>query len=295
MNEQTQPLVSVVCLCYNHQDYVVAAMESVLGQDYPNIELIVVDDASRDDSRQVITAYLQQHPQVQFIALAENAGNCRAFNVGWRASSGDYIIDLAADDMLLPGRAGAGVRRFRQAGPGFGVNFTDAQLIDQDGRLLGQHFTGDFFSDGRVPEGYIFTELLAKYFINPVTMMYSREMLDYLGGYDESLAYEDFDLWVRSAKKFKYCYTPEVLVAKRKLAGSHGHGQYRPGSAILASTLKVCKKALPLCAAQEEYQALLARIGYEMKMAFFSLNWPVALGFLRLQRQVRSAVSAAGF
>ena len=287
------PLVSVICLCYNHSAYVVEAIKSVLAQDYPRVELIVVDDASTDDSRQVITTFLAGYPGVKFIPLTGNVGNCRAFNIGWAASSGQYIIDLAADDLLLPGRIAIGVQGFQESGPDFGVHFTDARIIDKNGHVLGEHITRDFFSDGRVPTGHIFADLLAKYFINPVTMMYTRRLLEELGGYDEDLAYEDFDLWVRSAKKFKYCYTNKILVAKRQVNGSHGHGQYRPGSAILKSTLEVCKKALRLCDSIEEHRALLTRIKYEQKMAFFSLNWRVALGFYRLQQEVVAAINAA--
>ena len=285
------PLVSIICLCYNHSKYVIESIESVLAQSYANIELIVVDDASNDNSQSVIRAFVDKNIRIKFIPLTNNIGNCQAFNIGWQASSGDYVIDLAADDLLLPERVSQGVDCLLAQGSNFGVHFGDASIIDAHGNLLAEHLTSSYFQD-KVPEGILFSTLLSKYFINPATMMYSKPLLDYLGGYDESLAYEDFDLWVRSSKKFKYCYSNKILVAKRSIVGSHGNKQYRPGSKMLKSTFRVCEKAFALCENNQDYQALLIRIKYEMKMALLSLNWSVARNFYRLQRQALKKLSA---
>ena len=293
MTKPNVPLVSVICLCYNHSKFVIESIESVLSQSYTNIELIIVDDASTDDSQSVIRAFIKEFTRVSFIPLTKNIGNCKAFNIGWQASTGDYVIDLAADDLLLPQRISLGVECFLKSGNEYGVHFGDAKIIDGNGLETGEHLTKSYFQD-EVPEGILFKTLLAKYFINPATMMYGRPMLEYLGGYDNSLAYEDFDLWVRSSKEFKYCYSNKMLIAKRSLVGSHGNKQYRPGSKILKSTLIVCQKAMVLCETNEEYQALLIRIKYEMKMAFLSLNWLVASRFFRLQLITLRKLSSQG-
>ena len=288
MTKADLPLVSVVCLCYNHSKYVVESIESVLSQTYENIELIIVDDASTDDSQRVIHAFIGQIPKIKFIPLSQNIGNCRAFNIGWQASAGDYVIDLAADDILLPQRISIGIERFLNAGSEYGVHFGDARIIDKNGILLREHLTGSYFQ-ANVPEGILFSTLLTKYFINPATMMFSKPLLDFLGGYDESLAYEDFDLWVRSSKEFKYCYSNRLLIAKRTLKGAHSGTQYKPGSKILKSTFRVCEKAFALCENSQEYQALLIRIKYEMKMAIFSFNWVVAWRFNKLRKKTNNA------
>ncbi|HRX01281.1 MAG TPA: glycosyltransferase family A protein, partial [Cyclobacteriaceae bacterium] len=98
------PLVSVICLCYNHEEFVEEAIESVLAQTYPNVELIVVDDASVDRSKQVIGTILKQHERVKFIDLKENHGNCAAFNIGFRQCQGKYVVDFATDDIMLNSR-----------------------------------------------------------------------------------------------------------------------------------------------------------------------------------------------
>ncbi|HHL53227.1 MAG TPA: glycosyltransferase family 2 protein, partial [Flammeovirgaceae bacterium] len=98
MSRTVQPLVSVICLSYNHAAYVGEAIASVLAQNYPRVELIVVDDGSSDASVSAIKQALAGKKDIKFIALQENIGNCRAFNLAWRQAQGDYIIDLAADD-----------------------------------------------------------------------------------------------------------------------------------------------------------------------------------------------------
>jgi glycosyltransferase involved in cell wall biosynthesis len=290
MDKQDAPLVSVICLCYNHSEYVIESLDSVITQSYPNVELIIVNDASTDSSDEQILEFLESHPDINYLSLQKNHGNCKAFNLGWQASSGKYIIDLAADDILLEDSISIAVAKLTAMGSAYGVHFGDAQIIDSNGVKLREHITTELFNRD-VPQGYIFTELLAKYFINPATMMYTKALLLALGGYDESLAYEDFDLWIRSSKKFKYCYSNQFTIAKRELGKSYGSSQYRPWSKILRSTYKVCKKAFLLCENDKEYDALLTRINYEMKMAFFSVNWRLVVDFYRLKKEVKSKLS----
>lgn len=279
------PLVSVICLCHNHQDYVVEAITSVFNQTYNAIELIVIDDASSDASVEAIKSVQGRKEQFKFVALDENIGNCKAFNIGWSMASGAYFIDLAADDFLLPDRIERGVTMLEEKGQDYGVHYCDAQLIDHEGKLLKEHRSSDYYH-GTALEGLIFEQLLSKYFINPVTMMFSAEVLERLGGYDETLAYEDFDFWVRSSKYFKYCYSAEVLVVKRVLQDSHGRGQYQFRSSILDSTYSVCLKAFDLCDTKAEYGALAIRIFYELKRAIFSFNWRTAANLYALRTKV---------
>lgn len=77
---QNFPLVSVICLSYNHEAYVVEALDSVINQTYPNIELLIADDCSTDNSVSVIQDWLQNHPNVYFSANEKNLGNTKTFN-----------------------------------------------------------------------------------------------------------------------------------------------------------------------------------------------------------------------
>lgn len=280
----SEPLVSVICLCYNHERFVEDAIHSVLRQTYPNIEIIVVDDASSDNSCAVIENVIINYPQIRFIHLQENKGNCKAFNIGLKASKGNYIIDLAADDILNEERISAGVKALVEAGDNYGVTFSNCEIVDEDGSFIKFHFPID--QDGKslreVPEGDVFTDVISTYFICPPTIMFKREVIEALGGYDESLTYEDFDLWIRSSRHYKYAYVDQVLVKKRVVKGSQGKKQFRIGSPDTRSTYRVCEKASRLVRNKEEVLALRKRIFYEIRVALRLLNFREALCYIKL-------------
>lgn len=285
---QYSPLVTIICLCHNHAPWVRESLDAAWQQAYPHIQLIVVDDASTDNSKQVIEQWLADKPQVQYLPFQENQGNCRAFNRAFALARGEYIIDLAADDVLLPERVAVGVEAMTLAGPEWGVHFSDAFYINEKGRLLKSHYKRDM--EGRllqeIPQGWVYSQVLERYFICTPSMMMRRHVLESLGGYDESLAYEDFDFWVRSARQWKYRYTDQVLVKKRILPRSWSARQYEIASAQLASTLKICYKAKALNQSPEEDKSLGRRLGYELRQAIRHRQWEVAAELLSLKKQV---------
>ncbi len=274
--------MTVVCVCYNQGRFVREALLSVTGQTYPNIELIVVDDGSTDDSVSRIEAFRKEFPNVSFIPLPANRGVCGAFNEGFRQSKGAFIIDLAADDVLLPGRVARQVAAFRQLDPSWGVVFTDAGLIDEASRPLGNFYPRE--PDGSlqkpVPSGDVYQHVLNGYFICTPTMMSRRAVYEALGGYDESLSYEDFDFWVRSARTYKYAYLDEVLTLKRRVTGSNSTQFYnRRHNPHLASTLAVCRKAYRLNRTAAEHAALARSVRYHLRQALFTENFGLARAY----------------
>src|SRR6478736_1685750 len=99
----TSPLVSVVCLCYNHEHFVEEAIRSVFDQTYSNIQVVVVDDCSGDESVSIIKEIIRnQSRKVQFLELKQNLGNCKAFNHGLGLLTGDFVIDFSTDAVMLP-------------------------------------------------------------------------------------------------------------------------------------------------------------------------------------------------
>lgn len=255
------------------------ALESVLSQTYPAIELIIVDDGSTDGSKEIIGDFVETH-DVPFVDIDEPVGNCTAFNRGWRQSSGDYLIDLAADDILLPDRVGIGIERLEETG--YGVHFSDAELIDKDGEFLSNH--NDRFND-LIPEGDLYKDLVSRYLICPPTMMIRNEVMKRLDGYDEKLAFEDFDFWVRSAREFKYCYTNKVLVKKRMLVNSHSSSQKRFRNEHQKSILKVCWKILEMNKTKEEGNALKRRCWHEIRQCIKKGNLGLVPGYLSVIKQ----------
>jgi glycosyltransferase involved in cell wall biosynthesis len=290
----SKPLVSVICLCRNHAKYVSAAVESVLNQTYEHIELIVVDDTSTDNSKAVIEqlsiTHSDQLMNVGFRSIFndKNLGNCRSFNLALALAKGKYIVDLAADDLLLPDRISVGVDSLEKHGEKYGVHFCDVELINENEQPQGTHYKRN--SDGhlteRVPEGDVFRELTERYFICTPSMMMSKKVLDELGGYDENLSYEDFDFWIRSSRNYKYAFSDKVLVKKRILADSLSAQQHKKKNEHIMSTAKVGKKAMRLIQNEEEKKALLKRIDYEMKWALLTENWDAANLLLQLKKEM---------
>ena len=278
------PLVSVICLSYNHAPYIRESVTSILEQTYPDVELILVDDASTDGSGEVMRQVHSENHGSKLIINEKNLGNCKAFNIGFAMSRGEFIIDLAADDVLLPERIREGVRCFSEQGDDYGINFTDAAFIDKDSEITGHHYQRD--GNGRlidvVPEGDVFREVLGRYFICGPTVMMRRKVLEDLGGYDESLDYEDFDLWVRASRTWKFCYSDQILVHRRILPGSKARRQYKKGDTQVFSTLKVCQKAMELSKSREEKKALGKRLRYEMRVSLQNGQLKAANGFFNL-------------
>ena len=286
----SNPLVSIICLCYNQAPFVQEALESVWAQTYPEVELIVVDDGSADGSPEFIRSLLVNRSEVQFIDIPETIGNCKAFNRAFKLCRGKYVIDLAADDVLIPERVAEGVKALEEAGADYGVHFTDAVFINIEGKELRRHYKRN--KDGslaeKVPQGWVYQEVVERYFICTPTMMMRRSVLDALGGYDESLTYEDFDFWLRSSRHWKYHFSDQVLVKKRVVPGSLSSRQYEKESKQLESTLKICRKAKGLNESPEEERALAIRLAYEIRQAIRTGNFETGNKMLALKEQQRS-------
>lgn len=283
-----KPWVSVICTSYNHEAFVEQALQSVVDQDYPNVELIVIDNGSTDGSAERIDRFVQQHPAIRFIKNPTNVGLNRAFNKGLALARGRYVIDLAADDVLLPNRITRQADFFeRLAGP-YAVVFSNAVYIDEHGRQTALHYAVD--ASGRthhkVPSGDVFRHVLHSYFICTPTMMMRRDVLNELGGYDETLAYEDFDFWVRSSRLYHYAYLDEVLTYKRRLPNSLSAQVVLPNNQLLASSLTVCYKAFDRCQTPDEYRALAGRIRSFIRKAFYAEQFDLALQFGKLLHHI---------
>ncbi|ALW86043.1 hypothetical protein AUC43_13660 [Hymenobacter sedentarius] len=261
--------VTIVALCHNHAPFLREALDSILSQTYPNLEVWLVDDASTDESPAILREYAARQPNWHLYLLTENVGNCRAFNLAFRQSHGEFVIDFATDDVLLPERVAQQVAAFRAAAPTVGVVYSNAELIAENRTLLGLHHQPDGHGGlkPRPASGWVFAEVLRHYFISTPTMMMRRACLAQLGGYDETLAYEDFDFWVRASREWQFHYLDEVTTRKRKHPRSMSSLAYQRHDPYLASTIQVCGKALALVRTADERAALAIRLRWELRQA----------------------------
>ncbi len=283
------PRVSIIALCYCHERFVEEALQSVIAQTYPNIELIVVDDASPDRSVAVIRSFLSDHARgdaVKTCFLSDNRGSCAAFNRGLALATGEYVIDFATDDILLPPRVEQQVAFFEQLDETYGVVFSEAQYVDERGTPGLYHHRDYLPHIYPVPTGDVYTKLLSTYFVAAPTMMIRKRVLDALAGYDERLAYEDFDFWVRSARRYRYAYQDVCTTHIRRHAASMSVSPGRPARQTY-STYLVCTKAQAQNKTEPERQALVQRVRYELRQALLNNCRREARLFLTLLKSIR--------
>jgi glycosyltransferase involved in cell wall biosynthesis len=199
------PLVTVIIPCYNHSRFLGNAIESALRQSYSQIEIIVVDDGSTDDSAQVA----QKYSGVKLIKQA-NGGLPSARNAGLRASAGDYLIFLDADDRLLPGAAAAGAACLN-ARAECAFAYGHYRLINRDGIPTSS-------SQGRAFRENSFQEMLRSNYIGMhATVIYRRSALDAVNGFDASFAAcEDYDLYLRVTRNLPIHCHGELVAEYRQ-------------------------------------------------------------------------------
>ncbi|MEQ9426691.1 MAG: glycosyltransferase family 2 protein [Cyclobacteriaceae bacterium] len=290
------PTATVICTCYNHEKFVVEAILSVLDQSYENIQLIVIDDASTDNSVIAIEGIITDK-DFRFIKNKKNQGLCKNFNNALKYAQGKYVIDLSADDVLFNNRIETQVEFFELLSEDYGVVFSNAELINED-----DGFQKHFYKIGRdklaleKPNvGNVYTDLIGKFFIAAPTMMMRKSMLDELGGYDETLAYEDFDFWIRSSRNWKYAFQDKVLTKIRETSGSLSSTQYLAGDEQLATTYEVCRKIYDLNESKAENEALIGRLKYEIKHAVMAEKRDDAQNFLTLLKKLEPTSKTAKF
>jgi glycosyltransferase involved in cell wall biosynthesis len=280
------PQVTIICICYNQERFVEEAIKSVFDQTYQKIQLIVMDDGSTDGSAIRIKNSLVEHPEVLFIHHASNMGYTKTLNEAVALATGEFIIDLAADDVLLPNRVKVGVTELERAGSEFGVHFSDGEIMNEAGIFLRNH--SDRFPHHAVPQGDVYLSLISTYFILSPTIMYRKKVIESIGGYDPDLAFEDFDFLVRASRNFLFCYSPQALIRKRIVKGSLSDLQFRRGSKQRWSTLKVCEKILKLNKNAAEHIALKKRVRYESLLSLRQLDIRLALAFLKFYLRLSS-------
>jgi glycosyltransferase involved in cell wall biosynthesis len=286
---QNFPLVSVICLSYNHEAYVVESLNSVINQTYTNVELLIADDCSIDNSVGVIQDWLKNHPNVFFLANEKNLGNTKTFNQLAKKAKGEFIIDLAADDILLPNCIEKQVNAFQNSNyKNLGIVYGNLIEIDENGNFIRNYYT----EEDHPESGDIYKMVVGRTTkICSVSSMIKKSVLEKLGYYDENLAYEDLDLWIRTSREYEFEYLPEILAKKRVLSHSlSSHFLIKNNSRskkLNASTLQILIKAFQLNRTKDEHKALIRRIRFEMYKFIKARNFNLLFQLFLLEIKVR--------
>lgn len=277
---QQEPWVAVIVLAYRQVAYVDACLESLDAHGLEGMQVLLVDNASGDGTAERMQAWAEVHPETALLLNSENLGHCRAFNRALEQVRAPYVLDLAADDRLLPGGLSALVKALEDR-PEAVLAHGNALHIDEDGEPLGyEHPLGE-----ARPEwcGKVWQALFGQRFICPPTVLFRTEALREVGGYDESLSFEDFDIWMRLLRRGEAVYVPELVCAYRQHGASVSVRQLRErDEAMLASVYRICQKAFALAEEDEDRRAVTGFVRYHLRLSAYlgRRNWVKAFGRL---------------
>jgi glycosyltransferase involved in cell wall biosynthesis len=206
--------VSVVMATYNMGRFLGEAIDSVIGQDYRPLELIVVDDGSTDNTGEVLERYVAR-PEVRIVRQA-NGGQTVAKNRGLQEASGDYVGFCDADNVWLPGKIARQLPLFDRDGR-VGVVYGECELIDGAGASVPHHPMTRY-------EGRITRQLVLDNFVTFNTALVTRRAIDMAGGFNRKLRMAiDYDLWLRISTQFEFRFLPEPLAKYRVWEGQMSH------------------------------------------------------------------------
>jgi glycosyltransferase involved in cell wall biosynthesis len=213
------PAVSVIIPAYNAEKFVLEAIASVRAQDYPNVEIILVDDGSCDGTVDFVS---RQAPDVRVVQQA-NAGAAAARNTGLRNAGGDFICFLDADDGWLPGKLAAQVA-YLQSHPNVGAVFHRWMVLKPDEMgNYGVPRQQDVPDPGEIdPEssGWLYPRLLLDCIVHTSTVMIRREVVEDVGHFETGLITgEDYDYWLRVSRQCEVHKLAGTYSFYREVAG----------------------------------------------------------------------------
>lgn len=218
MAPSSLPLVSVVMPNYNKGKYLRSAIESILSQTYSNLELVIVDDGSTDDSLDIIREYSDKDPRLAY-KKQTHRGISTACNAAIENAKGDFIARQDSDDICSKERVAKQVVALAGAPPS--VCYSDGWMIDESGMTTGEVYNRNHVNLPKAGhEGDIFRRLIRGSFILNASIMAHREcfkLVKYDARYQVA---EDWDLSVRLARHFQFRYIPEPLYGYRIHAGN---------------------------------------------------------------------------
>jgi glycosyltransferase involved in cell wall biosynthesis len=215
LNEQ--PLVSVIIPAFNAGEFISETLNSVIAQAYVNLEIIVVDDGSTDDTAAIVNSFVLKDSRISMLRQ-NNSGVAAARNAGIHRCSGHFIAPLDADDICFPNRIAEQVLAMQAAGTETGVIYSWSVSIDGDSNLTGQVNACRYECD--VAAEMLFSNIVG----NASASLIRKECIDRVGEYDtlfyerDAQGCEDRDLYLRVAEQYQFSVVRQIHVGYRTSA-----------------------------------------------------------------------------
>ena len=227
-----QPLVTVLMPNHNGAKTIAESIQSVLDQTMKDFELLIVEDASTDQSRQVIASFTD--PRIRMMPFEQNEHICIALNTGIRSAKGKYIARIDSDDCWLPQKLEKQIA-YMEAHPKCGASFSWVNVINEEGESLSasQSMFVELFAAHNRPRA----QWIHDFFHNGSALchpsaVFPRSVALELGGYRNSLVQvQDYDLWIRIAKKYDiYVFEEPLMNYRHALHGGNVSEQNVPNT-----------------------------------------------------------------
>jgi len=261
---QAKPVVSIIINCFNGQQYLRQAIDSVLSQTYKNWEIIFWDNASTDKSPDIVKEY--GNKKIHYFKSEKTCSLGEARNLALKNADGKYIAFLDCDDIWLPEKLEKQISIFSKD-PDIGLVFSDALYFNDKGKSF------RLYGKKKPPEGYVFRQLLTKNFLCLSSVMMKKEALLNLAGWFDARfsCIEDMDLFLRIAHDWKLSCADGVLIKYRmhQKSWTYTHQSSFPEEQeLLIEKLSSLYSNLSQ-EYRDELRAIQMRIGYEK----FALFW----------------------
>jgi len=199
----TAPLISVVLPTFNRERLLPRAINSVLNQTYKNLELIIVDDGSTDDTEKVVKGYSDK--RIRYYKLKLNKGGSSARNFGIKSARGKLIAFQDSDDEWLPDKLDIQIKRFCEVSDDVGVICCGYEFINDKTKEV-------VCKSIPVEKGNVHKIMLINNYTGPLAILMKAACFEKVGLFDETLpCCHDWDLWIRISKYYKFDYVPDIL------------------------------------------------------------------------------------
>lgn len=206
--ETKLPLVSVIMPAYNAEKYISFSIESVISQTYPNIELLVIDDGSTDDTKLIAQTYVEKNKNRVTYIFQENAGPAKARNNGIESAKGEWVSFLDSNDYWIKDHVQLMMDK-ALSDEEIDLVYGSKIWVDQNGN----DWPAELQPNYDMPEGWIFAEMFKNNLMSTPSVLVRRKKLLDLGSFNESQTLrvaEDYDLWLRITASSKVGSLPEL-------------------------------------------------------------------------------------
>lgn len=241
------PLVSVIIPAYNASAFITQTLASVVAQTYTNLEILVINDGSTDNTVKIVQQYAHRDRRIHLLQQP-NAGVAAARNLGIQQAKGEFVAPIDADDIWAPNTIASQVEALQTADADVGLVYAWSADINETGQLTGG------FKAARVT-GNVYNTLVGHNFIgNASATLIRRCCLDAVGSYNTSLrkqnaqGCEDLDLYLRIAEHYPFQVVPQFLVGYRKATNSMScdYSTMAKSHALVLATVQQHHPNLPL-------------------------------------------------